>query len=456
MKNTIIVKMAVVGFLALVLLIPAAMVSELIRERENTRNAAIDEASSKWSKDQSIVGPLLVVPYRIIDKVEGKAVESISYAYFVPEKLDISGDVTPEILKRGIYKIAAYKSDISFAGRFKQPNFNDLNIKPENVLWDKAEIFVGISDARGIKEDIELAWNGKKHRFFSGATNIRLSGSDIVRNNPEFDIKSETAATGIFSGVLSQAPLSAAGNPNGYDYSFKLKLNGSKAMYFSPVASETKVAMKSSWPTPGFDGSFLPDERTVNEQGFEAKWKVLELNRNIPQSWVDKNGASDIDGFLFGTKFLIGVDEYQKNMRVIKYAILTIALTFLIFFFVEIMNKIRIHPIQYVLVGLALILFYSLLLSFSEFISFNLAYLSASILTIAAVTLYSSTIFRNKTLSFVQGGILVVIYGFVFSILQLQDYALLAGNAGLFVILAIVMYLSRKVDWYELAQKRPE
>ena len=195
-------------------------------------------------------------------------------------------------------------------------------------------------------------------------------------------------------------------------------------------------------------GNFLPDERDISETGFSANWNVLHLNRNYPQTW--RANDYKVQGSEFGTNLLLPVDNYKKAYRVTKYAVLFIALTFMVFFFVEILNKVFIHPIQYLLVGVALVVFFSLLLAFSEHMLFNLAYILSALLTLALVTMYTTAILKSRQLGLFICGILLVLYGFIFTIIQMEDYALLIGSIGIFVILAIVMYFSRKIDWYNI------
>jgi inner membrane protein len=220
------------------------------------------------------------------------------------------------------------------------------------------------------------------------------------------------------------------------------------------------VSLQSTWDSPSFEGSFLPDKREINAKGFTAHWKVLQLNRNYPQQglgsfisttnneYSDHSASSDAS---FGVKLLLPIDEYQKTTRSVKYCIMFIILTFLTFFFVEVLNKQRIHPIQYLLVGFAICLFYVLLLSISEHLKFDSAYLIGCICILALVTLYAKNIFKNNQLTSVFSALLALLYGFFYSLMQLEDYSLLLGSIGLFIILAVIMYLTRKVDWYGIS-----
>ncbi|MFA6171924.1 MAG: cell envelope integrity protein CreD [Patescibacteria group bacterium] len=453
-KRSIIARIVIIGVLVLILLIPTAMIREMINEREARRNEAMKEAGSKWGDPQLLAGPILMVPYKIITEQEKgkKPLEEIKSAYFLPQSLNISGSVSPHVLRRGIYEVVAYGTDLKFEGKFNTPDFKNLNISDANVLWDRAEIAIGLADMRGVNNDLKIKWNGGEHQLKTGT----ISGLAIDESEESNRIKENVFEEKIIpvnelkSGVSAKVPLDIKTKDKTYNYSFGININGSDNLTFLPLGSETNVELTSDWKTPSFDGAFLPDEREITGKGFKAKWKVLQLNRSFPESWTE---ARNIANSTFGVRLLVPVDEYQKNTRSIKYSIMLIALTFLIFFFIEVFNRVKIHPIQYLLTGLALVLFYSLLLSISEHLNFDKSYLIASASTILMVTLYSKTIFKSIKLALVQGGLLLIMYSFIYTILQLEDYSLLIGNAGLFLVLAIVMYLSRNIDWYNLMDK---
>ena len=266
------------------------------------------------------------------------------------------------------------------------------------------------------------------------------------------------------------------------DFSFDLDINGSRNLSFLPFGKETKVELKSNWSNPSFEGSFLPDEREISSNGFVAKWKVLQLNRNYPQQGCGaflgenpvqniSNGYSNRDNYSddyasmgtdenniasFGVKLMLPIDEYQKTMRSAKYNIMFIFLTFLAFFFMEILNKNKIHPIQYLLVGFAICLFYILLLSISEYLKFNIAYWIACLAILILITFYAKSIFKSNKITALTAIILAMLYGFFYSILQLQDYALLMGSLGLLLILAVIMYLTRNINWYSIGNQKSE
>ncbi|MBI2967097.1 MAG: cell envelope integrity protein CreD [Bacteroidetes bacterium] len=444
-RNSITLKLVSIGILILLLLIPAFMIEDLIRNREYTSSDAIEEVSSKWGEAQTISGPVLAVPYKKYYKKDKDIVEVIEYAHFLPDELKISGKVDPEYRHRGIFEVVVYTSKLHIEGKFSQPSFSGWPVDTNLILWKDAFVYTGISDMRGINENIALNWSAGQvndHLLFNPGTGIKPSTS--YDESGSGNMISET-------GVSTRVNL---GTPDDtgklFQFSFELSLNGSKKLFFSPLGKETNVTLESPWPDPGFDGAFLPDERTVSEKGFSAKWKVLHLNRNYPQQWLGTEYR--ISESTFGVNLLVPVDHYQKSTRAAKYAVLIITLTFLVFFFVEILNKQRIHPFQYILVGLAICIFYTLLISISEHLSFNLAYFISGVAVIAAITAYSLSMFTSKLPTILLGLIMVAIYGFIFIIIQLQDYALLTGSIGLFLVLLVVMYISRKINWYSAAE----
>lgn len=431
LKSNIYFKVGTVVIITLLLLIPTSMIEGLIMEREMTQNEAIKEVSSKWGEEQTISGPFISVPYyRYVkefskkDSTE-KIVQIKEYLHILPTQLNISGNMNPEKRSRGIYEIVVYNSKLEISGAFSKIDLAALDIQPDNILFDKAEFVVGIDDLRGIEEQVNLTWNNEKISFNPG-----VSSNDVVK-----------------SGINALIRL-ASNDSAAYNFGLSLDLKGSQLLYFTPVGKVTNIRLSSEWPNPSFNGAFLPDNREVTEKGFEAEWNILHLNRNFPQIWTsDRHSISDSS---FGIDLLLPVDSYQKSYRSIRYAILFIGFTFLAFFFIEVLNKIFIHPIQYILVGVALIVFFTLLLSISEHLKFNLAFIVSAISTLLLIAGYIRAILKSAKLTMLISGILTVLYTFIFVIIQLQDYALLIGSIGIFVILGLVMYFSRKIDWYNL------
>lgn len=422
-KNKLGLKLLIIGALILVLLIPGAMIMSLIREREMRREEAIFEVSEKWGHEQTISGPVISIPYKTSFKdKKGNWNIYTYYVHFLPDELMIKSEVEPEIRYRGIFEVVLYNTILEINGNFSSIDMKRFNIAKNDLLWDEAFLSVGITHMKGIKESIKVKWN-----------------DSVLDVNP--GIESSDILTSGFSTKINIKP----GKENN-DFSFNINLNGSGKLNFTPLGKETHVKIISDWSNPSFVGEFLPESHDITSENFSANWKVLQLNRNYPQAWT--GNKYNIESSTFGVELLLPVDEYQKNMRTVKYAIMFILLTFLAFFMMETLNKKKIHPFQYLLVGTALIIFYTLLLSISEHLSFKYAYLIASVATIVLITAYTKSVLKDKKLTSIIALILIILYCFLYVLLQLQDYALLLGSIGLFVILAVVMYISRKIDWY--------
>jgi inner membrane protein len=421
-------KGVLIFFLLLVLLIPTAMVEGLIREREGRQSEAITEVSGKWGRQQTLSGPVLALPYEQINRDEkGKEYSrEAKTAYFLPDDLRIESQVAPEKRHRGIFDVVVYSSQVTLEGSFAQPAVRQLIPSDTEVLWDKAVLVFGIPDLRGLEDQVTLEWAGKSMVFDPGVPVAGLAESGI------------------------HAPIVLAPNAEGGSHAFRIAvaLKGSGSLFFTPVGKVTEVKISSPWADPSFTGAFLPDDKTVSPSGFQATWKVLNLNRNYPQQWTSEHSVGFSES-AFGVDFLLPIDNYQKSTRSVKYAILFLGLTFLTIFFIEMRQSRRVHPFQYALIGLALVIFYTLLVSISEQISFNAAYGIAAVMTIGLTGLYARSLFDSGRMALLVIGTLTALYGFLFVVLQLQDYALLIGSLGLFAILAAVMYASRKINWQE-------
>lgn len=428
-KNNLYVKVGTIILIALLLLIPAAMIQSLIGEREHNYNETIREVSSKWSEEQTLCGPFISIPYyRYVEQGADnqlKVSKVKSYIHLLPEQLKIAGAISPERRYRSIYEVVVYKSELEISGSFASLRLSELDIPQQNIQFDKAFITLGLNDLRGIDQEIILNLNDERLSFNPG-----VLSNDVVE-----------------SGVHALVNLNPDSTQN-IDFSFKLSLKGSQKLYFTPLGKVTAIDITSSWVNPSFNGAFLPDPRDVSEDGFSAHWTVLHLNRNYPQQWT--GSSYSVKESSFGVDLLLPVDNYQKTYRTARYAILFIGFTFLVFFFIEVLKKVFIHPVQYILVGIALVVFFTLLLSISEYLRFNHAYIVSAIATLSLVAAYVKAIIKNVRLTGLIVGILFILYSFIYVILQLQDLALLIGSIGIFVILALVMYFSRKIDWYHL------
>lgn len=429
LRTSLLVKLLAIGFIVLILLIPQVMIQGIITERQSRQYSVVQEISQSWGGEQYVQGPVLSIPYKEWTEYEnGKRSYTLRTMYFLPTELNIESKADHELRRRGIFDAVLFRSDVLLKGKFEALTFRELNVSPDNIHWEEARLSVGISSMTGIKNIIQLDWNGQQRRMEPGTAN------------------SELLASGV------SAPVTVTETGEAYTFSIPMELNGTESLYFEPVGRITSASMQSSWPSPSFTGKTLPDKREIGPDGFSASWQVLDLNRNYPQQW--KNDAFRFGDSSFGVRLIRPVDEYLKNDRAAKYAILVIGLTFLIYFFFETLRKFNIHPFQYLLIGLALTVFYLLLLSLSEQIGFNAAYGTAAVATIGLISFYSASVLKARQLVIQLTMLLCAIYGFIFVVLQLEDYALLAGSIGIFIALAAVMYYSRKVDWYNLKSEQ--
>ncbi len=431
-QNSLAIRLLISGFLVLILLIPISWVKDLIRERQGRQQEVIRELGAKWGESQTVSGPYLTIPYYKDvsyhtgdeeDKV--RVVSERRLAYFLPETLDIDGLVKEEIRHRSLFKVVLYNAEMDLAGTFKRPDFSEWKIDPDKIKWDEASLSLGLSDLRSVQKQINIQWGKNAYPLNPG-----LPSKDVLQ-------------TGISTRVEISEEEEIA-------FTVDLDFNGSSELYFVPMGKVTNVKLASKWPDPSFVGAFLPDrdedmEKLDYSKGFAEKWNVLHLNRPYPQQFRGK--VAGINASAFGVKLLLPNEHYGKSMRSAKYAILLIGLTFMVFFFVQILNRIRLHPFHYLLVGLALTVFYSLLLSISEHLGFALGYSISAVAVVLLVSLYSLAIFNSKRHAGILGLILVMLYTFIFIILESQDYALLIGSIGLFLTLALAMYLSRNIDW---------
>jgi len=417
-------KFIVIGILSLLLLIPVAKIRDLIEERQDRSLEATVEVSEKWGLDQTIQGPFISIPLKETRINDGHEISTRNLLHILPEQLILNGNVVPEEKKRGIYKMVVYQADLKIKGYFRVPEPLLARIGEQEIENNALSLCMGMTDLRGIKE-VSIKVDGTVREEMPGLPSRDVAGKGIhIPLSPD---------------LLSKGTI---------PFEISLKLDGSSRLYFTPVGKDTEVEITSNWPDPSFDGAFLPVPAATEtgEDGFKASWKVNYLNRSYPQYWY--NNEAGLDDSSFGVGFLIPVDQYQKSMRSIKYAFMFIALSFLIFFLTELISGIRLHPIQYMLVGMALVVFYTLLLSLSEHLGFDLAYLISSAATVLLIGLYvKSSTGRNKQ-GLITGSLLMVLYAFLYTTLRLQDFSLLFGSVGIFAVIAVIMYVSRKVNWY--------
>lgn len=421
-SNKIIVKSIITAALILVMLIPTAFIQSLIKERQDRQKEVVTEISSKWAKPQTVSAPYLAIPYRHA----GTKKELI----MLPEQLNVTGNITEEDRKRSIYKVLLYKTALNFSGSFRNaPTMEDSS----TLLLNEARLCFGLSDFRGIEDKMAVTLNNTSYTLQPGLTNNTIDST----------------------GLSVPVNITPADFDKGISFNMNVLLKGSSSLHFLPVASYSSYNITSPWASPSFDGNTLPAERIVNDSGFTAKWKFNAANLALTS--IMKDNKFNADEVAFGVSLVQPAGQYEQAMRSAKYAILIIGLTFVLFFVFELMQKNPVHPVQYALIGMALVIFYTLLLSISELILFAYAYTIAAVATILLIALYAKAHFKNVRSPFIIGLLLTGLYGFIYVLISLEDTALLVGSIALFIVVAIIMYVTRKVNWYNPdAQTQPK
>jgi len=427
------VKLVVIGILGLALWIPTSIVGMLVHERAQRRDEVVNEVSATWGRAQVVEGPVLSVPVNTWEEDEdGDRHRRLAWIHQLPDTLIVRGSVEPELRYRSIYEVVLYRGEIHLEGVFPAPDPAAWGVDADDVLWDRAVLTFGVSDPKGLR----------------AVPRLRVGGGDLELE--------PGAGQGPFNEGLGAAidlsPISGAPEASPLAFEIWVELAGSESLHFLPTARETLVELGAPWPDPSFQGAFLPLERSVDEEGFSASWKVLALHREVPQSWLsyvgfDAGYGGVLRGASFGVRLLFPVDAYQRTTRSVKYSVLFSLLTFLGFFAVEVGGRSSIHPVQYVVIGFALCLFYTLLLSLSELMAFDLAYLLASVVIVVMITAYIHGIVRRRYLTLLCGGVLATVYTSLFVMLQLEELALLMGTVLLLLLCGVVMLLTRRLTW---------
>ncbi|OJV90922.1 MAG: cell envelope integrity protein CreD [Bacteroidia bacterium 44-10] len=452
-RHSVTVKLLAIGFLTLLLLIPLGMIRGLINERKYTKTSAVQEITSKWSGEQIVTGPCIAIPY-IQERIANDKREVVTkHLLLLPQELNVEANAAVERRKRGIYDASVYKAEIALTGVFNMEVIEKEGIRREDIQFDKARVIMGITDLKGIRALVSLQLNGETFSMEPGIPIENLfTGPGMNMYIPETvkPVGAPDISTGIFAAGLNVRPDSLLGKTMTNEkipFSVTLHLNGSTGLYVVPVGKVTTTTFRSDWSTPSFGGDFLPLTHDISDEGFSASWKVLDLNRSYGQviGGDDSAAISMMSSSLFGVKFIQSVDQYQQNLRSVKYGILIILLTFVVVLFIELIRKKAVNPFHYLLVGLALVLFYALLLSMSEIWGFNLSYAVAALMTIVMITLHMAAILRNRKQGLLVGSLLAFLYVFVFLLIRMESYSLLVGSLGLFAILGVIMYYARKV-----------
>ena len=418
-----------IGFLIGAMLLPLYLILGLVEERFSRSQDVASEIANLWGGAQLVAGPVVTVPYFVHSQsmVNGTPVVETEkrFAQFLPDDLAIGAVAKTEKRYRSIYELLVYSAEIHMSGHLPAPSFEGRGIAPADILWDQASVSLGITDMGGIHK-LSLTLDGKALQPIPG----------LLRGHP--------FASGL------HARLDPAVAQASHAFSLDLSLNGSGDLQFLPLGNETSIDLAADWPSPGFIGNFLPAERQIDAHGFTAHWSISSLARNYPQSWTsDELDFSSVNDGRLGAELVLPGDFYQQIDRIVKYGVLVVGLTFATIFVVGLLRASRAHMVQYLLVGCSICLFYLLTLSLAEQIRFVYAYGIASLVDVAMIALYlARTVSRPAGL--ITGAVLATVHGYMYMLLQMEDYVLLAGSLGLLLALGLVMYVTRNVDWFAI------
>jgi len=423
-------KLLMLAALVFITWIATMFVWGVIQDRESRQEVASTETSEQWSRPQVIAGPVITIP---VEKTSitttGERVVNTATLTLLPQDLSYESQVKTQTLIRGVYETPVYTSVINGSGNFDITDIDLENSSDTKILWDKAIVSINVSDTRGISSMFDLVVNEKEYQMLPSSKFSTLDGNGVHTN------------------------ISIDPNQSSYTFSFEIPLKGSREISFLPLGENTNVLVTSDWNAPSFTGEFLPEQRNITDSGFEATWNITSYGKNLPQYWLGNSATIDSNTLLsksFGVGLYQEVDFYTMVDRSTKYSILFITLTFLTFFMYEVLSGLRIHPMQYLLVGLAISLFYLLLLSFSEVVGFLPAYLLSTVATTLLITGYCFSVLKAKKRAFSITALLAALYGYLYILLQLGELSLLFGSVLLFGVLATVMYITRNLDWYSL------
>lgn len=435
LAGSVSLKAAVIGALVLVMLIPVAMVEGVIHDRQAVHDYARSDVMQSWGERQLVLGPLLILPFseRHINR-DGEEYSTRRDIVLLPEELSFTTHVEPEIRHRGLHKVPIYRATVAVAGSFPAPDLVRLGLTEADLLYDEAVIVLSLNDTQGIAETPQIRLGASPATFEPGGPTITASMPRAIEA-PAIGLNVD-ASTG---------------------FSMTLSLRGSESLSFTSYADTTRVEITSDWPDPGFFGHYLPDTREIGDDGFSAQWTISGLGREVPSQYVTRSDVSlKPSDSAFGVNFYMPVSMYQVTLRATSYAVLIIGLTFVAYFLIETMAELRLHPLQYVLVGFANALFYLLLISFAEHTGFGPAYLISAAASTSLIAGYSSAVLGARLRGAIMAAVLTGIYGLLYMTLNAETFALLGGAIGLWATLAFIMYFTRRIDWYKQGSAKAE
>lgn len=433
--SNVLLKLLLVVFIVLLLLIPMVSITGLISERQFRQASVEEEIQRSWAGHQTLAGPLLLIPY-LRPRLDAKGIERSFREHLVvlPDSLEIHSEVIPEVRRRGLFSSIVYTTHLEVNSRFSPVDAQRFHLRQDELLWQDAQLLFSVSELRGIASSPRWTWLGQTVESEAEAPDELWIDEALALHRP--------------------TPVPVGGG----DMTLELELRGSRQLDILPLGRSTEVTLRSPWADPSFQGNFLPSSSKVEADGFVAEWSIPHFARRFPQSWSSEDTPASLqqglDSSSFGVVFLPALDFYQQVSRCTKYAVLFIGLTFGLFALFELLNGLRIHPLQYLMVGSASCIFYLLLLSFSEHLGFDLAYLIASLACCGLITAYSAKALAARRRAWVLGGTLGALYGTLYVLVQLETYALVLGSSLLFAVLGAVMYSTRNLDWYNLGRSR--
>lgn len=438
MRYSLFAKIALIFLITIFLAIGLTRISFLIDERTARRDGVVAGIAAATARDQTLVGPVLVVPYtRIVktqkpsEKDETKMIEvEKRYSdalYLLPSELDVQTTLNTEQIRRSLYHAVVFSASIAIKGRFASEG-GLLKPEPnEQITFGDPRLIVGVNDPRGIMRAPVLVWAEQRLDFLPGTAEPKMPNGIQT----------------FIRGLNPQAPWSA-------EFSFALDLRGTQTFDLAPVGDTTRISVRGNWPHPSFQGQFLPETREVTASGFSAAWSTTRLATNMTHQLFEHLRNDRPLDTLIGVRFMDPTDSYVQTDRAIKYGLLFVGLTFVAFFLFEILKRLAIHPLQYGFAGAALVLFYLLLLALSEHLDFTLSYAIATLGCVTLLAYYLAHVLRSPRWGIGFGALIGAVFGLLYVLISLEDHALLAGSVSLFGCLALAMVLTRKVDWYQL------
>lgn len=443
-------KIFMILVLGLLLLIPMSFIKWLVKDRKSYQTEAVKSIVEPMGGNLKLEGVVIAVPYVSLRQVSNEIVRKIEYIITMPETYNIEGNIEVNVLKRGIFKAPVFNSPVKIDGHFKAYDKMLYNINERYILWDEAVLVFGVSNKKN----------------FTKLPVVKINGKDLSTYEKALDVPIEFFHNALFF------KLPAEYAKGGFTFDALVSIQGGNSVELLPLTSENTFALSSKWTDPSFTGGYLPVKREVTKDGFTAKWEIASFNTAFNKSWTTENtsiykkGAYtsisyDDSEYMSGknssdtviTSFLMLNDNYQKTSRSLKYMLLFIFIPFFTLFLCEVLAKKILHPVQYCLIGIANVIFYLLLLSISEHLSFNMSYLVSAAMVMSITALYSGYIMKSVKLGFAVAIVQVLVYVFLFGILQLTDYALLMGTIGLFIAIAAAMFFTRNIDWFNSSAK---